>query len=167
MRRWSADRVAGVRAQSHLAEIRRDRGGGAAARTGGHAIRRVRILRVAGKNRVHRLVRAERELRHVGFGEYDRACLADAPYQKGIFIGYETLKGKRPGCRRQVDRLEVVFDDHRNTVQWSGDPFSTKAYVERVRNAQRRGIDDHDRIEGGSILVVGIDAPEVLLDERS
>ena len=58
VRRRTADRVAGVAAEADRAEARGDRRRRAAARSGGDAIERVRILRVAGQNRADRLVRA-------------------------------------------------------------------------------------------------------------
>ena len=74
----TADRVAGVAAEADRAEVGGDGRRGAAARAGGDAIERVRILRVAGQDRADRLVRAERELRHVRLGEDDRAGVLDA-----------------------------------------------------------------------------------------
>ena len=69
MRGRPADRVAGVAAEADGAEARGDRGGGAAARSRGDAIERVRILRVAGQDRAERLVRRERPLGHVRLGD--------------------------------------------------------------------------------------------------
>ena len=58
VRRGPADGVAGVAAQADRAEAGRDRRRGAAARPRRDAIERVRVLRVAGQDRAHRLVRA-------------------------------------------------------------------------------------------------------------
>ena len=77
VRRRSADRVAGVAAEADRAEVRRHRRRRAAARPGGDAIERVRILRVAGQDRADGLVRRERPLRHVRLGEHDRAGVLD------------------------------------------------------------------------------------------
>ena len=74
-----ADRVAGVARQPDRGEVRRQRGRRSAARSGRHAARVVGIARVAGKNRIDRLDRAERELRHVRLGEHHGAgCRAGA-----------------------------------------------------------------------------------------
>src|SRR4026208_530368 len=59
-------------------------GAGAPPRPRGHAFGRMRIARVAGEQRVHRLVRAEGELRHVGLGEDDGAGLLDSLDLEGV-----------------------------------------------------------------------------------
>src|SRR5690348_8630834 len=130
MRRRPADRVAGIRAEADLAEVGGDSGGRTAARAGGNAIECVGILGVSGQNRVHGLVRTERELRHIGFGEYDRARLPNASHEEGIFVGYETLHRQRTGRGRKVDSLEVVLDDDGNAVQWPGETLAPEADVE-------------------------------------
>ena len=166
MRRRSANRVAGVGAQSRLAHVRCDGSGGAAAGPRGHAIERVRIPRIAGQDRVHGLVGREREFRHVGLREHDGAGLADALDLERVFVGDEPLKCKGARRRGQVARLEVVLHDHRNAVQRANEPFAPETGVERVGGAQRVRVHDDDRVDRRSFLVVGLDAREVLRDKR-
>ena len=59
-------------------EVGRGAGRRSAARSRRHAARVVRVARVAGQDRVHRLDRAERELRHVRLGDHHRAGVAQA-----------------------------------------------------------------------------------------
>ena len=100
-----------------LAATRR---GGAAARSGGHAIERVRILRVAGQDRADGLVRRERPLRHVRLGEHDGAGVLDPLDLERVLVGDEAGERQRAVRALQADRLEVVLDDHRDAVQRTG-----------------------------------------------
>ena len=149
VRRRAADRVAGVAAEADRAEVGRDGRGGAAARSGGHAIERVRIARVAGQDRVHRLVRAERELRHVRLGEHDRAGVLDALHQERVLVRDESLERQRAGGALQADRLEVVLDDRRDAVERTGEAACAK----------RRSSSSACFCASGLIMHDGVDAP--------
>ena len=92
-------------AEARGAEARRDRRRGAAARSGGHAIERVRVLGVAGKNRAQRLVGGERPFRHVRLGEHDGAGLLDA------------LDLKRVLARNEIRRAPASRS--RSAARWS------------------------------------------------
>ena len=46
-------------------------------------------------------------------------------------------------------------------------PRLPEAAIEIVGDRQRVGVREDDRVERGALLVVGVDAREVLLDERS
>ena len=167
MTRGSANRIAGVAGETDRREACRDAGRGAAARPGSHAARVVRIARVAGKNRIHRLDRAERELRHVRLRDHHRARVAQAFDDEGVLAGHHAFQRQRSGGRRHVDRLVVVFDEDRHAVQRSNRSRLAEAAIEIVRDLQRVVVHLHDGVERGAFLVVRVDALQVLLDERA
>src|SRR5437762_3076774 len=78
-------------AEACEAEVAGHGGGRPAARSRGHAIQRVRILRVA-LNRTQRFVRTEGELRHVRLREHDRAGVFDLLDQESVPIGDEAFE---------------------------------------------------------------------------
>ena len=167
MRRGAADGVARIAAEAHGAEARGDGGRGAAARARRDAIERVGIARVAWQERPDRLVRAERELRHVGFREHDRAGLFHAPDEERVLVRDEPLERERPGRALQADGFEVVLHDHRNAVQRTGQTVLDEPSIEIVGLLLRVGVRDDDRVERGAVLVVGVDSPQVGVHERA
>ena len=160
VRRRAADRVAGVAAEADRAEVRRDRRRRAAARSGGDAIERVGILRVARKNRADRLVRRERELRHVRLGQDDGAGVLD-PLAPGRRRGSRRIPSsdERPVSALQADGLEVVLDDRRDAVER---PDRARPALKRrsrsSASASASGLIDDDRVDRRAVLVVGLDA---------
>src|SRR6185437_4396227 len=72
-----------------------------------------------------------------------------------------------PRRRLQSDRLVVVLDDHRDAVQRAdelvrrGEPL-----VERVGDLERSRIDDGDRVDRWTSLVVGRDPLQIGVDQR-
>ena len=149
MRGRSANGVAGVAAEADRAEVGGDGRGRAAARAGGDAIERVRILRVARQDRADGLVRRERELGHVRLGEDDRAGRLDALDLERVARRDEALERERTRGALQADGLEVVLDDRRDAVQRPGEAALLGPAIEVVGLGQRRRIDEDD----------GVDAP--------
>src|SRR5450759_4482504 len=86
------------------------------AGSSGDTIERVGILRIAGKNRAHRLVRGESELRHVRLGEHDRSRFPDASHHECILTRDHALERERAYCGWKIARFEVVLHDDRNAV---------------------------------------------------
>ena len=50
-------------------------------------------------------------------------------------------------------------------MQWPGETLASEARVEGVRDAERRGIHDDERVDRWPLLVVRVDPPKILLDE--
>ena len=79
VRRRAANRVAGIGAEAHGSEAGRHRRGCAATGSSRHAVGGVWVARVAWQGGPDRLVRREREFRHVGLREDDASSLAHPP----------------------------------------------------------------------------------------
>ena len=165
MRRWAANRVAGVGAEPDQSEVRGDRRRGAAARTGGDAIQRVWVLRVAGQNRADGLVGREGELRHVGLGQHDRARRLDPRDQERVAVRDEPLERQRSIGTLQADGLEVVLDDRRHAVERTDGSAAANRRSSSSASASACGLTSDDGVDRRSALVVGRDPRQVLLDQ--
>ena len=162
-----ADRVAGVGAESGGAEARGDRRGGASGRSRGRPGRVVRIPRVPGDHRAERLVGAERELRHVRLRQHDRSRLEEAPHLEGVVRGERLLERSRSGGGGQAGGVVVVLHDHRHALERPGGVESVRGDPGvRLPGAGGGGrVHGDDRVERGTLPVVGLDPGEVGLDE--
>ena len=91
------------------------------------------FLRVARQDRVHRLVRAERELGHVRLGQHDRAGVFDRlrTWNASLFE-MNPLSDSDPVGALQADRLEVVLHDRRDAVQRTGQSALREAAIQLV-----------------------------------
>ena len=142
-----------------VAVVRGDGGGGAAARAGGHAIERVRILRVAGQDRAHRLVRRERQLRHVRLGEHDGAGVADASrpcVASCVGIQPAARAIRRSSGRSCVSKLSFTIIG----MQCSGPMSPSRANRRSSESAivERLRIGEDDRVDRRPLLVERVDA---------
>ena len=63
--------------------------------------------------------------------------------------------------------LVVVLHEHRHAVHRPDRAGLPEAAIEIVGGLQRVRVDHHDRVQRGALLVVRVDAREVLLDERA
>ncbi len=166
MRRRAADRVARIGPESDQPEVRGDRGGGAAARSGSDTVERVRIPRVAGEHRVHCFVRAERPLCHVRFREHDRAGVLDPFDLERVALRIEVRERQRSRGGLQPDRLEVVLHDRRHAMERSHGTGRLVAAIQFGRFGPRRRVDHRDRIQCRAALVIGVDPTEVEVHQR-
>src|SRR6185437_4592798 len=163
--RRTADRVAGVGAESHGSQVGSDRGRGATARPSCDTGQIVRVARVAWQDRAHRLIRTECELGHVGFREHDRTRLAQLANHERVLARYESLEGQRAGGGAESRGLIVVLHYHRNALQRSGNPVACEAAIQIGGSRESVGVDHHYRIDGGPLFVVRPDASQILLYE--
>ena len=131
-----------------------------------HAIQRVRVLRRA-EDRAHGLEWAEGELGHVRLGQDNGAGRLDPLDEKRVFVRDESLERPRSVGALQANRLEVVLDNGGNAVERAGRTTPRESPIEIGGLLQRIRVDLDDRVQRGALLVVGLDALQVLLDERT
>ena len=80
--------------------------------------------------------------------------------------GDEPVERQRSVRALQTDRLEVVLHDHRDAVQRAREASLRDATIEIVGLLQRLGVGHDDGVDRRAVLVVRLDAPEILLHER-
>src|SRR5450755_2706299 len=117
MGRRPTDRIAGVGPQACGPEAAGDRCGRPPARTGGNAVERIGIARMAGQQRTNRLEWACGELRHVRLGEHDCPRLAQLADLIGVVQRHRILQTEGTRRRGETCNVVIVLDDHRYAVQ--------------------------------------------------
>ena len=79
--------------------------------------------------------------------------------------GWNDASAIEPARGRHLDRLVVVLDEDRNAVQRSARAPRRALGVERVGRLARARIDGDDRVQRRPLLVVGVDARQIEVDE--
>jgi hypothetical protein len=101
--------------------------------------------------------------RHVRLGDHHGAGVASRLNASlPVLIVFSDRIPPSSACRRFV----VVLDEHRHAVHRPDRTRLAEAAIEIVGGLQRVGIDHHDRVQPGALLVVGA-ALQILFDERS
>ena len=98
---------------------------------------------------------------------HDRAGVLDLLDLERVLVRHEPGERERAVGALQADGLEVVFDDHRDAVQRTGQAALLEALIHRVGLLQRFGIGDDDGVDGRAVLVERVDALQILLDEAA
>jgi hypothetical protein len=101
----------------------------------------------------------------VGLADDDGARVAQLLHHERVATGLETGQRERAGGRRHIRRRVIVLHDDRDAVQRSADPAGAALGVERVSLFQCVWIQRDHRVQARTILVVRLDAREVLLDK--
>ena len=163
VRRGSANRISGVRAQSHRTEVCGHRGRGSAARPGRHKGEVIRISRDAG-DRARRFVGAEGPFGHVRLRQEDGAGAAKPLHHEGIRRRYESFHGQRAAGGLQILRVVIVFDDDCDALQAVQRVRQLKFGIKFIGFGQCLRIDDNQRIQARA-LIVGLNTPQILFDD--
>ena len=159
----AADGAAGVLADAHHAEVGGDARAGAArgaARIAG------RIVGVADDPE-RRSDITGRELAHVRLGEDEGARRAHPDDDGCVATGHEPVEQRGAVGGRQVARLHLVLQQHRDAVQRANRSRLRVGCVELVGPFQRAGVDHLDGVQVRAGLVVGFDPVDVSLDQRA
>ncbi len=165
VRRGDADRPAGVAAHPGRGEAGTDSGAGAAARPARHAQQVVRVAGLIGERRDGR--DAGRQLVHRRLAEDDRAGVAQTLHLERVGHRLQRGQAERAARRGHADRVEVVLHQYRNPVQRPARAGRRALAVEGVGFIPRVRVEEHDRVQPGSCLVVGPDSRQVRLDQSS
>ena len=159
----TSDGVAGVGAKPDETQVCGDCGGRAARGAGRDPFEVVGVSGDAGNGTLGEVGR-ERPLRHVGFGEHDRARGAQPRDHVGIGVGQPALQCERAGGRLEATCLVVVLDDHRHAVQGLEAAGAPVVVVEMICVKAGFGVDHDDGVQPHR-LVKRADAGEILIDE--
>ena len=129
--------------------------------------RRVGIFRVAGQDGTDGFIGAESPFGHVGFGEDEGAGVLDVLHLKSVLIGNEFREGERAVGGPEALGFEIILDDHRDAVERAGQAGLCEAAVQIVGLLFDVGVDQDDGVDRRAILIVGVDALQVLRDESA
>ena len=161
-RRRPADGSAGVLADADHAEVGGDAGAGAAGRAARVAGRVVGVADYPeGRADVTR-----GELAHVRLGQDEGARVLHAHDDGGVAARHESLEQRRAVGGRQVARLHLVLQQHRDAVQRAGRPRLGVGRVQIVGPVQRARVDRLDGVQRRAGLVVGLYPVDVALHQN-
>jgi hypothetical protein len=120
-RRRRTHAAASVGANPHHPEIGGNCYGGATGGATAGISRVVRVTREARKHRIDVVGEAHRQLGEGSFCEQNCASVAQALHDERVALRNEILQDAESGGSRHVHSVQVVFDDHRHAVEWSGE----------------------------------------------
>src|SRR5581483_9567167 len=107
-------------------------------------------------------------LTQIRFSKDDGARRAQSLDDGGIARGLGAEQRERAGGRvHAIGRVEIIFDQHRHTVERTAHVTGAAFAIERVGDGQRFGVDLDDRVHCRAFLIERIDAREIPLNNGS
>src|ERR1043166_107276 len=159
MKSRNADRTTRVAAHAHGCKVRGNCRTSATTRPTRVAIQYIRISgctkqRANCENTVGKLM-------HVGLRNYDSACRTQLLYEGGVVGWYPSYHRNRAVGRLHTNRLVIVFDNDRYSME-QAPRFSRPSFsIHSGGLFKRLAVDDADRVQCRSTLVVCIDAGQI------
>ena len=98
----------------------------------------------------------------VALANENRTGFAQLPDLVTVVRGYETGQGNRAAGCRHVGSVEIVFEDNRDTVQWSAELTPASLFVQGLRVRDSIPVDVDHRIESRPLPVECLDTIEIL-----
>ena len=163
MRRWPANRVAGIGSHAYDTEACSRRRCRATTRPGRYAIEIIGVRRPAVR-RADGFSRTEGPLRHVCLGDYNRIRFAELSHHEGIVRRHTVFQRNRAATRRHVICIEIVFQQNRDAVERAERCTGGDAFVYRLGPGDRSRIRKNDRVHARR-LVVSFNPLQIALDD--
>jgi len=95
----------------------------------------------------------------------DGAGVAQLFHHERVTSGLEAIERQRPARGRHVGGRVIVLDHDGDAVERTADVTRAPLGVERGRRVERVGVQRDERVDARPVLVIGLDASEILLDE--
>src|SRR5687768_18619389 len=97
--------------------------------------------------------------------QYDRSRVPHLFYDESVFVRVEVVEQHRSqGCRHSLG-IDLVLQDHRDSMQWTDRTGTPVGVVQTIRFGERRRADGDDRIDSRPGFVQGVDAIDIRLDQ--
>ena len=156
------DGIDGIGAQPDDADIAGDGGAGAAGGAAGGAGGVIGVYRLP-HYRADGLA-PDGEFVQVGLGQNQRAGLPQLFGHKGVLIRYPALQRNAAGGGGHIGGIEVILQHHGDAVQGAAQGVVLLHIgIKGIRLLQCLGIDIDDGIDGGALVVIRLDACEIIL----
>ena len=160
--RGGTDGIDGISAQADDTDIAGDGSAGAAGGTAGGTGRIIGVHRLT-HHRADGLA-PDGELMQVGLGQNESARFAQLLGHKGILIRHPALQGDAAGGGGHIGGIKVILQHHRDTMQRAAQRVVLFYIgVKGIRLLQRLGVYTDDGIDGRALVVIRLDACEIIL----
>src|SRR5262249_13912976 len=155
--RWANDGSVGFRAHGRGRQVRGDRRTGSRTRSAGVAIESIGIFRQSSASApaAGGMVGANiGPFAQVGFARNHSAGLAKLLRNSRVLGRFRALESERTTCSlHPVRGIDVVFDQHGNSVQGPARAFLFSLLVEGLGIGQGIGVEFNDAVQAWTILV--------------